>query len=80
MRLGVGARSAPHCPEDLGLLGETAASAEARGGRGARWDQGPSSLQKPASLHPAMTWEQTLKGEYLTDKEGGSILGTGTEV
>ena len=33
--------------EDLGLLGETAASAEARGGRGERWDEGPSSLQKP---------------------------------
>lgn len=42
--MGVGRRVHLIVLEDLGLLGKTAASAEARGGRGERWDQDPSSL------------------------------------
>lgn len=41
---GSGRRVHLTVPEDLGLLGETAASAEARGGRGERWDRDPRSL------------------------------------
>lgn len=42
--MGVGRRVHLTVLEDIGLLGKTAASAEARGGRGERWDQDLSSL------------------------------------